>query len=133
MKNGYTVAAQASFVGAAQRHGHRLVVAVMHANPYAWMDVMKMLTWGFKVDGRISPVGALVDPLPDTTDDGTPDPAPAATTASAVLPTSHNGPAVPTGPLVVAILIVVGFIMLRVRSRRRRRWRHRSRYSLPRL
>jgi D-alanyl-D-alanine carboxypeptidase (penicillin-binding protein 5/6) len=134
VKNGYTVAAQASFVGAAKRHGHRLVAAVMHANPMAWMDVMQLLTWGFKVDGSITPIGTLVDPLPDPSDGTTPAPAPAATTASNVLPTSHNGPAVPTAPMLAAIAVVVTFIALRLRARsRRRKWRYRSRYSLPKV
>jgi D-alanyl-D-alanine carboxypeptidase (penicillin-binding protein 5/6) len=133
VKNGYTVAARASFVGAAVRHGHRIVAAMMHANPLGWTDTAQLLTWGFKADGRVQPVGTLVDPLPAP--QATPTPAGPVTgvAATATLPTGHHrhGLGVPTAPLVAAGGIVVVFAGLRVRARRSRRWRYRSRYSLP--
>ena len=62
IKNGYTSKAKASFVGAAERDGTRLVVAVMRAKPQAWQEAADLLDWGFAVAGRQSPVGQLVEP-----------------------------------------------------------------------
>lgn len=64
VKPGYTVAAQATFVGAARRDGHTLVVTVMHAKPYFWPEVESLLDWGFAADGRVQPVGQLAAPRP---------------------------------------------------------------------
>ncbi len=63
-KNGYTVAAQASYVGAARRGGHTIIVAVMRDQANFWPEVQALLNWGFAADGNASPVGDLVDPLP---------------------------------------------------------------------
>src|SRR3954471_24138839 len=57
VKNGYTVAAQASFVGAAARGGHRLIVALMHGQPAVWKDAAHLLDWGFRADGAVPAVG----------------------------------------------------------------------------
>ena len=65
IKNGYTSKAKASFVGAAERDGTRLVVAVMRAKPQAWQEAAALLDWGFAVSGRHSPVGQLVEPSED--------------------------------------------------------------------
>jgi D-alanyl-D-alanine carboxypeptidase (penicillin-binding protein 5/6) len=61
-KNGYTVAAQASYVGAATRNGHTIIVAVMRDQPNFWDEVKALLDWGFAADGIASPVGELVGP-----------------------------------------------------------------------
>jgi D-alanyl-D-alanine carboxypeptidase (penicillin-binding protein 5/6) len=61
-KNGYTTAAHASFVGAATRGGHTIVVAVMRDVPDFWPEVTALLNWGFAADGRASSVGALANP-----------------------------------------------------------------------
>jgi D-alanyl-D-alanine carboxypeptidase (penicillin-binding protein 5/6) len=63
-KNGYTVAAQASYVGAATRNGHTIIVAVMRDQPNFWDEVKALLDWGFAADGVASPVGNLVGPAP---------------------------------------------------------------------
>jgi D-alanyl-D-alanine carboxypeptidase (penicillin-binding protein 5/6) len=63
-KNGYTVAAQATYVGAARRHGQTIVVSLMHAYPN-WAPMARaLLNWGFKANGKVAPVGELVQPLP---------------------------------------------------------------------
>ena len=64
IKNGYTVAAHASFIGAAGRNGHRLIVALMHAQPLVWHDAAALLDWGFANEDKVTPVGTLVDPVP---------------------------------------------------------------------
>ena len=61
-KNGYTVAASATFVGAARRHGHTILISLMHAPPYFWPQAKSLLDWGFAADGRVAPVGHLVGP-----------------------------------------------------------------------
>ncbi|HEY0869904.1 MAG TPA: serine hydrolase [Acidothermaceae bacterium] len=63
-KNGYTVAAQASYVGAARRNGHTIIVSVMRDQANFWPEVQALLNWGFAADGQATPVGDLVDPLP---------------------------------------------------------------------
>src|SRR3954470_12968805 len=62
-KNGYTVAASATFVGAARRHGHTILISLMHAPPNFWSQAEKLLDWGFAADGNVVPVGHLVDPV----------------------------------------------------------------------
>src|SRR3954454_20071753 len=61
-KNGYTVAASATYVGAARRHGHTILISLMHAPPNFWSQAEKLLDWGFAADGKVVPVGQLVDP-----------------------------------------------------------------------
>ncbi|MGN9836682.1 D-alanyl-D-alanine carboxypeptidase family protein [Nonomuraea sp. H19] len=64
VKNGWTSKAQGSFVGAATRGGHTIVVSIMRHEGYFWEEVAKLLDWGFSVRGKVTPVGQLVDPLP---------------------------------------------------------------------
>ena len=61
IKNGYTSRARASFVGAAERDGRRLVVTLMKADPKVADEAVKLLDWGFAA-GQVDPVGELVDP-----------------------------------------------------------------------
>jgi serine-type D-Ala-D-Ala carboxypeptidase (penicillin-binding protein 5/6) len=61
-KNGYTIAAQASFVGAARRAGHTIIVVVMRDVPNFWPETAALLNWGFAADGHVRPVGYLVAP-----------------------------------------------------------------------
>ncbi len=61
IKNGYTSRARASFVGAAERDGRRLVVTLMKADPRVWAEAGKLLDWGFAAAGDVEPVGRLVD------------------------------------------------------------------------
>ena len=64
IKNGYTVAAKATFVGAATRGGHTLVVTLMRTNPRYWPEAAGLLDWGFKAESAgVTPVGQLVEPL----------------------------------------------------------------------
>jgi D-alanyl-D-alanine carboxypeptidase (penicillin-binding protein 5/6) len=134
IKNGYTVAAQASFVGAAQRNGHRLVVALMHGEPLLWKDAARLLDWGFVVDGRIQPVGQLVEPDPLPGDESTSVALASGTsTPAARTKTKTGGLAIPKAPMFAAVGIVVLFTGMRLRARRRRgyRVRSRSKFSLP--
>ncbi|MCG5433734.1 serine hydrolase [Mycobacterium sp. MYCO198283] len=56
-KTGYTDLARKTYVGAAQRGGHRLVVALMYGlvkegGPTYWDQAAALLDWGFAQDGR---------------------------------------------------------------------------------
>ena len=61
VKNGYTHAARASFVGAAERDGRRLVVTIMRADPRVFDEAVELLDWGFSAT-TAAPVGLLVVP-----------------------------------------------------------------------
>ncbi|MCW2901099.1 MAG: Serine-type D-Ala-D-Ala carboxypeptidase [Streptosporangiaceae bacterium] len=61
-KNGYTVAAQQTFVGAARRNGHTIIISLMHS-PELWPYATELLDWGFAARGRVRPVGTLVGPV----------------------------------------------------------------------
>ncbi len=58
VKNGFTSAARASYVGAADRDGRRLVVALMKGQPKIFDEAAKLLDWGFAA-GEVRPVGTL--------------------------------------------------------------------------
>ncbi|MFE3447520.1 D-alanyl-D-alanine carboxypeptidase family protein [Nonomuraea sp. NPDC059194] len=64
VKNGWTSKALGSFVGAAKRDGHTIIVTIMRHEGYFWEEVEQLLDWGFAVRGKATPVGTLVDPLP---------------------------------------------------------------------
>ncbi|WP_063774848.1 D-alanyl-D-alanine carboxypeptidase family protein [Kitasatospora azatica] len=77
VKNGYTTNAGSTFVGAAQRDGRTLLVAVMHPDTYmkVYDETAALLDWGFAAADKVTPVGALVAPKAVPT----PSPAPSAT------------------------------------------------------
>jgi D-alanyl-D-alanine carboxypeptidase (penicillin-binding protein 5/6) len=65
VKNGWTSKAHGAFVGAATRDGHTIIVSIMRHKGYFWDEVTKLLDWGFTARGKVTPVGQLVDPLPE--------------------------------------------------------------------
>jgi D-alanyl-D-alanine carboxypeptidase (penicillin-binding protein 5/6) len=132
-KNGYTVAAHATYVGVARRHGQTLVVALMDAYPIWWPMARDLLNWGFKANGKVEPVGALVTPL-------SPGSAEAAVQRAAANNVLINGrPAAPKRnklpwfpiEVVVAFVIALGLTGLITRRRRSRRRAYRPRLRLP--
>ncbi|MFD3456570.1 D-alanyl-D-alanine carboxypeptidase family protein [Streptomyces sp. NPDC058691] len=65
VKNGYTSKAGNTFTGVAQRDGHTLLVTVMHpgeGHNMVYKEAAQLLDWGFKADGKVTPVGILVPP-----------------------------------------------------------------------
>ncbi len=66
VKTGYTTLAHSTFVGAATRNGHTLVVTIMDSGPYTEKEAAALLDCGFANLSRATPVGLLVDPLPTT-------------------------------------------------------------------
>src|SRR3954454_12452146 len=121
-KNGYTVAAAATFVGAARRNGHTILIALMHAPPNFWPQAESLLDWGFAADGRVVPVGHLVDPL---SQGGTETPTSSRTTV--VLAARHASGGVPTWQLVALGASTAAAVLVTARRQRRRG----RRLSLP--
>lgn len=63
IKNGYTVRAGATFVGAASRGGHTLIVTVLHAQARVWPEVAHLMDWGFAAENAgATPLGQLTEP-----------------------------------------------------------------------
>jgi D-alanyl-D-alanine carboxypeptidase (penicillin-binding protein 5/6) len=62
VKTGYTTLARNTFVGAARRNGHTLVVTMMNAPHGITEDASNLLTWTFTNYARLAPVGTLVKP-----------------------------------------------------------------------
>ena len=62
VKNGYTIAAEGSFVGAATRNGHTYLAVVMRAKGSTWQESASLLTWAFAHGSQARPVGTLVNP-----------------------------------------------------------------------
>jgi len=120
IKNGYTVAAGATFVGAATRNGHTLLVTVMHATPRVWPEVAHLMDWGFAAErAGATPVGRLAEPVQ-------PPPVPAderavVRPAAAHTATSGSNPTLPYGLALVAMAAIT--VAVRRRTRRPRRVR----------
>ncbi|MGW6201816.1 D-alanyl-D-alanine carboxypeptidase family protein [Kribbella sp. NPDC055110] len=75
VKTGYTTLARNTFVGAARRNGHTLVVTMMNAPHGITEDASNLLTWTFTNYGKLKPVGTLVKPAvapPKTQPEGKP-------------------------------------------------------------
>lgn len=125
VKNGWTSKALGSFVGAATRKGHTIIVSIMRHEGYFWEDVASLMDWGFANRTRVTPVGMLVDPVPE--------PAPVSS-ALAVRPsgpiTAHGAAAAVQnrkGPFVATLVLGAGlaggvaWIVYGMRRRRRSR------------
>jgi D-alanyl-D-alanine carboxypeptidase (penicillin-binding protein 5/6) len=112
-KIGWTVAAQATYVGMARRHGVTLIVSVLHCTALQEITAgEKLLNWGFAMDGKVRPVGELVRPLPTTL----------TASQSGLTRPARPGPAqVPVVPLatgggaIIIVLLGVGWLGLRRR------------------
>lgn len=140
VKTGFTSKAGRTYVGAATRNGHTLVVALMGIHEASETAAKKLLTWGFHNSDKVTPVGRLVEPgetaaaggsgsavgtsavaAPRTTDgDKSTDDATVAAQAGPSAPTS-------AAPIAVLVLLVVvgGSVLLIVMTRRHRRPRGR--------
>jgi hypothetical protein len=85
----------------AKRGGHTLVVTLLHCPALTEIDAAKqLLTWGFKVDGTISPVGTLVGPQQPAAPSPAASPA-SSRTAAAARPATRDQ-AAGSGPSVLA-------------------------------
>ncbi len=62
VKTGYTSLSGHTFIGAAERDGHRLVVTVLNSTTRAWQAAATLLDWGFASSSTGAAVGSLVTP-----------------------------------------------------------------------
>jgi D-alanyl-D-alanine carboxypeptidase (penicillin-binding protein 5/6) len=120
-KIGWTTASKATFIGWARRGGHTLVVTILHCKPlYELTYAARLLDWGFAEDGRVTPVGVLVPPLPAHT---VSHPAPRPTGPHALPPPAKLSlPGIPMlaglGALMLASLAGVTVLVIIRRGRR---------------
>ena len=104
-KIGWTSAAGATYVGMAERGGHTLVVTLLHCPALTEIAAAKqLLNWGFKVNGKVSPVGTLVGPQPPA--GPSPAASPASSQTAAAAPAATRDQAAGSGP---SALAAVGF------------------------
>ncbi|GAA2664456.1 D-alanyl-D-alanine carboxypeptidase [Streptomyces lunalinharesii] len=65
VKNGSTTNAGSTFTGVAQHGGRKLLVTVMNPEKRqhneAYREAAKLFDWGFAADGKVAPVGRLVE------------------------------------------------------------------------
>lgn len=123
IKNGYTVAAKATYIGAATRDGHTLLVTVMHAQPRIWPEVAALLDWGFAAEqAGVQPVGQLASPTPVTpTATPVPSVAPIRTRSQSLDTSSPHSPWAWLAGLAILGLVVAVRLRGRLVSRRRGR------------
>ena len=63
-KIGWTISSEATYIGLARRHGVTLIVTIMHCTSLQEItSAVKLLNWGFAMNGKVNPVGVLVPPL----------------------------------------------------------------------
>jgi D-alanyl-D-alanine carboxypeptidase (penicillin-binding protein 5/6) len=131
IKNGYTAAAGATYIGAATRGGHTLIVTEMHAQPRIWPELVALLDWGFAAQkAGVTPIGRLQDPVDVTRQaDGA---AQRARIQPAAAHTTNRQDVVPL-PLTVAAAGLLAAAATVVRRRRARRSRRSHRIGLPRF
>jgi D-alanyl-D-alanine carboxypeptidase (penicillin-binding protein 5/6) len=124
VKNGWTTKALGSFVGAARRDGHTIIVSVMRNEGSFWDEVKDLLDWGFAARGHVTPVGALVGPAvpkvkPTKPVGGPPGAAPPASAKPVVA--AQDSPLVGIGATVIAVGLLGGVAWVVYGVRRRTR------------
>ena len=127
-KIGWTTKAETTFIGWARRGHTTLVVTILHCTPLAELTyAARLLNWGFAMDGKVTPAGHLVSPLPAVVTTPRPSAAPTATapTAHAARPVRAVGFRVPGVPLTIGLVTLlitaaVSMVIMVVGGRRRR-------------
>ncbi|GIH70427.1 D-alanyl-D-alanine carboxypeptidase family protein [Sphaerimonospora thailandensis] len=116
VKNGWTSKALGSFVGAATRNGHTIIVVIMHHPGGFWDEVAKLLDWGFANRGKAAPIGRLVGPA-------APSPSPSPSPSPGALPVRPGRPAASpaaaaggaggeSSPLPAIVAVLAGGVLL---------------------
>jgi D-alanyl-D-alanine carboxypeptidase (penicillin-binding protein 5/6) len=62
IKNGYTIAAQQTFIAAATRGGKTYIVTELASPNGSWRPTAALLDWAFAHGSRLTPIGELVEP-----------------------------------------------------------------------
>jgi serine-type D-Ala-D-Ala carboxypeptidase (penicillin-binding protein 5/6) len=122
-KTGFTDAARHTLVTAAERGGHRLVVALMRGEQQPETMVKQasaLLDWGFAEPAGATPVGVLVDKAPAPPAPATPAPSSDASTGTAESPAppAGSGTALYIGFGVGAAAVLGAALVLGLRRRR---------------
>jgi len=125
VKSGFTDAARHTFVGAAARHGRRLVVTFLHGERRpvdVWRQAAALLDWGFALPRSTEPVGRLVDPGDPAGAAGAASITPATTPSPAAAGggARQRAPMLPVAGVVGVTAALAGAGTLAVRRRRRR-------------
>jgi len=115
-KNGFTMAAGQTFVGAAERNGRTLIVALLRGENL-WPDVTKLLDWGFAYGPRVRPVGVLVEPVDAAAGEPSAAASAAASPHAAPAGSSGGGWLVPAGAAGGAVVLGGGLLLLLRRRR----------------
>ena len=86
IKNGYTIAARQTYIGAATRGGKTYIVTEMASPNASWRPTAALLDWAFAHGTSVTPIGELVEPgtatRPELTSAGGGLPQPQATEAA---------------------------------------------------
>ncbi len=131
VKNGYTIKARQTYIGAARRGDQAYLVTYLAGETNGWRPTAALLDWAFAYGPKLKPVGTLNQPQSDAPATAAPAgaPAPGAVTAAATTSAGAMDAVrrVTDRPLAIAGLIVAGLaaavVALRVRAVRRRRVR----------
>jgi D-alanyl-D-alanine carboxypeptidase (penicillin-binding protein 5/6) len=115
-KTGFTEAARHTLVGAADRNGRRLVMAMMRGEQSPtpmWKQGAQLLSWGFDLPATTPAVGQLVEEAP-------PPPAPPPTVSdSAAATTLALEPVPPLLPIGLGAIAITGMVIGGLALRRR--------------
>lgn len=132
VKTGYTTLARNTFIGAARRNGHTLVVTLMNAPHGITEDATNLLSWTFKNYDQLNPVGTLVKPAappPKTatgpaekkTDSGTAQPPRSRTVLNPGQAVQSLALRIPAWAYAGPPVLLLGLFLRRPRALRRRR------------
>lgn len=95
IKTGYTTNAGRTYIGAAERKGTTIIVSMMGITEPTIDAARKALTWGLRNHDKVTPIGALVDPI--TTVVASPTPSPSASVQLSALDTVTSEPQLAPG------------------------------------
>jgi D-alanyl-D-alanine carboxypeptidase (penicillin-binding protein 5/6) len=127
IKNGYTVRAGATYIGAATRNGRSVLVTVLHAKARVWPEVAHLLDWGFAAQkAGATPVGQLHEVPAQKAEDVA-----ASTAIRPAAARSEPSEGIALLPLTVVILTAGGTALAVLRRRAVVRSRSRLRLDLP--
>ncbi|MDP9240870.1 MAG: D-alanyl-D-alanine carboxypeptidase [Actinomycetota bacterium] len=126
IKDGFTDAAQHTYVGAATRGGHTYIVTLVRADRTYWQQAAALLDWAFALPATAQPVGELVDPVKLGAEaHASPQPPPQAHLAAGSGPgwLRDRGTRLTALGAAVSVLIAMSVLARRGQLRRRRRLR----------
>jgi serine-type D-Ala-D-Ala carboxypeptidase (penicillin-binding protein 5/6) len=93
IKNGYTIAAQQTFIGAATRGGKTYIVTQLASPNGSWRPTAALLDWAFANGAALTPIGELVQPGAATRSaQAAPAPAARGVTVSQAAPARQSSP-----------------------------------------